>query len=120
MAPEDSGKPLGAIVLRHLPILDQWDWGSLEPLVCLDDYPLRGKGTRGLAMALPSGSEEDLNIQFNQEIELLQALNIVFCCFDPQSSIRQWSTELLLDGENLVRYLRPTLRLNIYEQDMFH
>ena len=35
---------LGAIVLRQLPNLDQWDWGRLEPRVYLGDYSLRGKG----------------------------------------------------------------------------
>ena len=28
---EDAGNALGAIVLRELPNLDQWDWGRLEP-----------------------------------------------------------------------------------------
>ncbi len=30
-----------------------------------------------------------------------------------------WSTELLADGEEPVRYLGPTLRLNVYEQDPY-
>ena len=30
-----------------------------------------------------------------------------------------WSTELLADGEDPVRYLGPTLRLNVYEQDPY-
>ena len=44
VVPEDAGHSLGAIVLRQLPNLDQWDWGRLEPRVCLGDYSLRGKG----------------------------------------------------------------------------
>ena len=28
-------------------------------------------------------------------------------------------TELLADGEHSVRYLGPTLRLNVYEQDPY-
>ena len=51
---KDAGNALGAIVLRQLPNLDQWDWGRLEPRGDLGDYPLRGKGTRGLATAIAS------------------------------------------------------------------
>ena len=43
----------------------------------------------------------------------------VFRGFNPQSSIYQWSTELLADGEDPVRYLGPTLRLNVYQQDPY-
>ena len=62
VVPEDAGNALGAIVLRQLPNLERWDWGYLEPRAYLGDYSLRGKGTRGLATALVSGPEEDLNI----------------------------------------------------------
>ena len=46
-------------------------------------------------------------------------MNVVFRGFNPQSSIYQWSTEFLTDGEDLVRYVVPTLRLNVYEQDLY-
>ena len=46
-------------------------------------------------------------------------MNVVFRGFNPQSSIYQWSTELLTDGEDPVRYVGPTLRLNVYEQDLY-
>ena len=46
VVPEDAGNSLGAIVLRQLPNLDQWDWGRLEPRVYLGDYSLRCKGAR--------------------------------------------------------------------------
>ena len=52
VVPEDAGNSLGAIVLRQLPNLDRWDWGRLEPRVCLGDYSLRGRGTRGLVRLL--------------------------------------------------------------------
>ena len=107
VVPEDAGNALGAIVLRQLPNLDQWDWGRLEPRVYLGDYSLRGKGTRGLARAVVSGPEEDLSIEFNPAIEPGHTVNVV------------WSTELLADGEDPVRYLGPTLRLNVYEQDPY-
>ena len=119
VVPEDSGHSLGAIVLRQLPNLDRWDWGRLDPRVYLGDYSLRGKGARGLATALVSGPEEDLSIEFNPAIEPGQAVNVVFRGFNPQSSIYQWSTELLADGEDPVRYLGPTLRLNVYQQDPY-
>ena len=119
VVPEDSGHSLGAIVLRQLPNLERWDWGRLDPRVYLGDCSLRGKGARGLATALVSGPEEDLSIEFNPAIEPGQAVNVVFCGFNPQSSIYQWSTELLADGEDPVRYLGPTLRLNVYEQDPY-
>ena len=35
------------------------------------------------------------------------------------ASIYQWSTELLADGEDPVRYLGHTLRLNVYQQDPY-
>ena len=92
-----------AIVLRQLPNLDRWDWGRLDPRVYLGDYSLRGKGARGLATALVSGPEEDLSIEFNPAIEPGQAVNVVFRGFNPQSSIYQWSTELLADGEDPVQ-----------------
>ena len=110
---------MGTIVLRQLPNLDRWDWGRLRPRVYLGDYSLRGKGERGLATVFASGSEEDLNIQFNPAIEPGQTVNVVFRGFNPQSSIYLWSTELLADGKNPVRYLGPTLRLNVYEQDPY-
>ena len=119
VVPEDAGNSLGAIVLRQLPNLDQWDWGRLEPWVYFGDYSLRGKGERGLATAFASGSEEDLNIQFNPAIEPGHTVNVVFRGFNPQSSIYQWSTELMVDGEDPVRYLGPTLRLNVYQQDPY-
>ena len=72
-----------------------------------------------MATALVSGPEEDLNIQLNPAIEPGQTENVVFRGFNPQSSIYQWSTELLTDGEDPVRYVGPTLRLNIYEQDLY-
>ena len=87
--------------------------------VYLGDYSLRVKGARELAKALVSGPEEDLSIEFNPAIEPGQAVNVVFRGFNPQSSIYQWSTELLADGEDPVRYLGPTLRLNVYEQDPY-
>ena len=120
VVPEDAGNALGTIILRQLPNLDRWDWGRLEPRVYFGDYSLRGKGARGLATALVSGPEEDLSIQFNPAIEPGQNVNVVFRGFNPQSSIYQWSTELLADGEDPVRYLGPTLRLNAYEQDPYH
>ena len=119
VVPEDAGNALGTIVLRQLPNLDQWDWGRLELWVYFGDYSLLGKGERGLATAFASGSEEDLSIQFNPAIEPGQTVNVVFRGFNPQSSIYQWSTELLGDGEDPVRYLGPTLRLNVYEQDPY-
>ena len=119
VVPEDAGNALGSIVLRQLPNLDRWDWGRLEPRIYLGDYSLRGKGTTGLATAVVSGSEEDLSIQFNPAIEPGQIVNVVLRGFNPQSSIYQWSTELLPDGEDPVRYLGPTLRLNVYEQDPY-
>ena len=119
VVPEDAGNALGSIVLRQLPNLDRWDWGRLEPRIYLGDYSLRGKGTTGLATANVSGSEEDLSIQFNPAIEPGQTVNVVFRGFNPQSSIYQWSTELLPDGEDPVRYLGPTLRLNVYERDPY-
>ena len=119
VVPPDAGNALGALVLRQLPNLDQWDWGRSGPRVYLGDYSLRGKGTSGLGAADVSESEEDLNIQFNPAIQPGQTVNVVFRGFNPQSSIYQWSTELMADGEDPVRYLGPTLRLNVYEQDPY-
>ena len=95
------------------------DWGRLEPRVYLGDYSLRGKGTRGLATAVVSGLKENLSIKFNPAIEPGQTVNVIFRGFNPQSSIYQWSTELQTDCEGPVRYVRPTLRLNVYEQDLY-
>ena len=117
VVPPDVGNAFGALVLRQLPNLNQWDWGRFEPNVYLGDYSLRGKGTSGLADADVSESEEDLSIQFNPEIQPGQTVNVVFHGFNPQSSIYQWSTELMADGEDSVRCVCPTLRLNVYEQD---
>ena len=66
-----------------------------------------------------SESEEDLSIQFNPAIQPGTTVNVVFRGFNPQSSIYQWSTELMADGEDPVRYVGPTLRLNVYEQDPY-
>ena len=119
VVPEDAGNSLQEIVLRQLPNLDQWDWGHLEPRVYLGDYSLRGKGTSGLASAVVSESEEVLNIKLTPAIQPGQTVNVVFRGFNPQSSIYQWSTELLAAGEDPVRYVGPTLRLNVYEQDPY-
>ena len=72
-----------------------------------------------MATAFASGSEEDLSIHFNPAIEPGQTVNVVFRGFNSQSSIYQWSTELLADGEDPVRYHGPTLRLNVYERDPY-
>ena len=119
VVPPDAGNALGAIVLRQLPNLDQWDWGRLEPRVYLGDYSLRGKGTSGLASADVSESEEVLTIQLNPAVQPGQTVNVVFRGFNPQSSIYQWSTELMANGEDPIRYLGATLRLNVYEQDPY-
>ena len=116
---EDAGNALDTIFLRQLPNLDQWDWGRLEPWVYFGDYSLRGKGARGFARAVVSGPEEDLSIEFNPAIEPGHTVNVVFRGFNPQSSIYQWSTELLADGEDPVRSLGPTLRLNVDQQDPY-
>ena len=119
VVPEDAGNSLGAIVLRQLPNLDRWDWGRLDPRVYLGDYSLRGTGTSGLASAVVSDSEEVLSIKLAPTIQPGQTVNVVFRGFNPQSSIYQWSTELLAAGEDPVRYVGPTLRLNVYEQDPY-
>ena len=43
VVPEDAGNALGAIVLRELPNLDQWDWGRLEPWVYFATIPFVAK-----------------------------------------------------------------------------
>ena len=119
VVPEDAGNSLGAIVLRQLPNLDQWDWGRLEPRVYLGDYSLRGKGAKGLASAVVSDSDEVLTIKLDPAIQPGQTVNVVFRGFNPQSSVYQWSTELRADGEDSIRYVGPTLRLNVYERDPY-
>ena len=42
-----------------------------------------------------------------------QTSNVVFRGFNLQSSIYQLSKELLANGEDPVRYVGPTLRLNV-------
>ena len=88
---------------------------GLQARVYLGDYSLRGKGTRGSATALVSG----LSIQSHPAIEPGLTVNVAFRGFNPQSSIYQWSTELMADGEDPIRYLGPTLRLTVYEQDPY-
>ena len=108
VVPEDAGNALRSIVLRQLPNIDQWDWGRSEPRVYFGDYSLRGKGATGLASAVVSDSEGVLNIQLTPAIQPGQTVNVVFRGFNPDSSIYQWSTELLADGEDPVRYVGPT------------
>ncbi len=117
--PEDAGNALRSIVLRQLPNIDQWDWGRSEPRVYFGDYSLRGKGATGLASAVVSDSEGVLNIQLTPAVQPGRTVNVVFRGINPDSSIYQWSTELLADGEDPVRYVGPTLRSTVYEQDPF-
>ena len=119
VVPEDAGNALGSIVLRQLPNIDQWDWGRSEPRVYIGDYSVRGKGESGLASAVVTDSEGVVIIQLTPAIQPGQTVNVVFRGFNPESSIYQWSTELLADGEDPVRYAGPTLRLNVYEQDPY-
>ena len=119
VVPEDAGNALGEVVLRQLPNLDQWDWGRLAPRVYLGDYSLRGKGAKGLASAVVSDSDEVLTINLDPAIQPGQTVNVVFRGFNPQSSVYQWSTELRADGEDPIRYVGPTLRLNVYERDPY-
>ena len=119
VVPEDAGNALVEVVLRQLPNLDQWDWGRLAPRVYLGDYSLRGKGAKGLASAVVSDSDEVLTIKLAPAIQPGQTVNVVFRGFNPQSSVYQWSTELLADGEDSIRYVGPTLRLNVYERDPY-
>ena len=119
VVPEDAGNALGEVVLRQLPNLDQWDWGRLAPRVYFGDYSLRGKGAKGLASAVVSDSDEVLTIKLDPAIQPGQTVNVVFRGFNPQSSVYQWSTELWVDGEDSIRYVGPTLRLNVYERDPY-
>ena len=91
-----------------------WTLGFISAII-----PFAVKGTRGLARAVVSGPEEDLRIEFNPAVQPGHTVNVVLRGFNPQSSIYQWSTELLADGEDPVRYLGPTLRLNVYQQDPY-
>ena len=117
--PEDAGNALGSIVLRQLPNIDQWDWGRSQPHVYFGDYSLRRKGTNGLASAVVSHSSEVVSIALTPAVQPGQTVNVVFRGFNPKASIYQWSTELLANGEDPVRYAGPTLRLTVYEQDPF-
>ena len=119
VVPEDAGNALRSIVLRQLPNIDHWDWGRSEPRVYFGDYSLRGKGATGLASAVVSDSEGVVNIQLTPAVQPGRTVNVVFRGFNPDSSIYQWSTELLADGEDPVRYVGPTLRSTVYEQDPF-
>ena len=119
VVPEDAGNALGEVVLRQLPNLDQWDWGRLAPRVYLGDYSLRGKGAKGLASAVVSDSDEVLTIKLDPAIQPGQTVNVVFRGSNPRSSVYQWSTELRADGEDSIRYVGPTLRLNVYERDPY-
>ena len=119
VVPEDAGNALGEVVLRQLPNLNQWDWGRLAPRVYLGDYSLRGKGAKGLASAVVSDSDEVLTIKLDPAIQPGQTVNVVFRGFNPQSSVYQWSMELRADGEDSIRYVGPTLRLNVYERDPY-
>ena len=119
VVPEDAGNALGEVVLRQLPNLDQWDWGRLAPRVYLGDYSLRGKGAKGLASAVVSDSDEVLTIKLDPAIQPGQTVNVVFRGSNPRSSVFQWSTELRADGEDSIRYVGPTLRLNVYERDPY-
>jgi hypothetical protein len=117
--PEDAGNALGSIVLRQLPNIDQWDWGRSQPQVYFGDYSLRRKGASGLAYAVVADSDGLVSIKLTPAVPPGKTVNVVFRGFNPESSIYQWSTELLADGEEPVRYVGPTLRLTVYEQDPF-
>ena len=119
VVPEDAGNALGSIVLRQLANIDQWDWGRSQPQVYFGDYSLRRTGTSGLASAVVSDTGEVVSIQLTPAVQPGQTVNVVFRGFNPESSIYQWSTELLADGEEPVRYAGPTLRLTVYEQDPY-
>ena len=119
VVPEDAGNALGSIVLRQLANIDQWDWGRSQPQVYFGDYSLRRTGTSGLASAVVSDTGEVVSIQLTPAVQPGQTVNVVFRGFNPKSSIYQWSTELLADGEEPVRYAGPTLRLTVYEQDPY-
>ena len=119
VVPEDAGNALGSIVLRQLPNIDQWDWGRSQPQVYFGDYSLRKKGVNGLAAAVVSDAGKVVSIQLTPAVQPGQTVNVVFRGFNPESSIYQWSTELLANGEDPVRYAGPTLRLTVYEQDPY-
>ena len=119
VVPEDAANALGSIVLRQLPNIDQWDWGRSQPQVYFGDYSLRRTGSNGLASASVSDADGVVTIQLTPAVQPGQTVNVVFRGFNPESSIYQWSTVLLPHGEEPVRYLGPTLRLTVYEQDPF-
>ena len=119
VVPEDAGSALESIVLRQLPNIDQWDWGRYQPQVYYGDYSLRRKGESDLATAVVSDFDGVMSIKLTPAVQPGQTVNVVFRGFNPESGIYQWSTELLADGEDPVRYVGPTLRLTVYEQDPF-
>ena len=60
-----------------------------------------------------------MSIALTPAVQPGQTVNVVFRGFNPEASIYQWSTELLANGQDPVRYVGPTLRLTVYEQDPF-
>ena len=72
-----------------------------------------------MAAALVSDDGQVLSIQLTPAVPPGQTVNLVFRGFNPEASIYQWSTELLANGVEPVRYVGPTLRLTVYEQDPF-
>lgn len=119
VVPDNAGNSLESIVLRQLPNIDHWDWGRSEPTVYLGKYSLRRKGASGLASVVFSETDGELIIRLNPVVQPGQTVNVVFRGFNPYSSVYQWSTELMADGEDPVRYQGPTLRLNVYKSDPF-
>lgn len=119
VVPVDAGTALQAVVLRQIPNVDFWDWGERNPEVYFGRYMLRGKGEKGLASAIVSDSGAELEIFFASPVQPGQTVNVVFRGFNPSSSIYQWATELLPSGDDPVRYVGPTLRLSVYEQDPY-
>ena len=91
-----------------------WNLGFISGTI-----PFVAKGYGAWPPLVSQVLKEYLSIQFNPAIEPRQTVNVVFRGFNLQSSIYQWSTELLVDGEDPVRYLGPTFRLNVYEQDPY-
>jgi hypothetical protein len=118
--PADAENTLAKIILTQLPNIDQWDWGELKPEVYFGQYSIRARGKKGLAIASLSKSGDVLEIALTPAVEPGKTINVVFTGFNPDSNIYQWKTEFLASGDEPVRYLGPTLRVNIYDIDPFH
>ena len=115
VVPDNAGVGLKKIILKQLPNIDTWDWGTQSPKVYTGLYSVRANGSDGLATVELTDEDQTVVLQLNPAIDPGEQVNVMMRGFNPDASVYQWRSFFIPDGPDPIAYQGPILRLNVYE-----